>query len=173
VRTNSRSKSKFKGVLAEPISPFFNAFAHPTIKEKAEYLASQRFLRVLELAKHYGIELSTTDGSFRFGLYRLLLRLAEEFVPGFRVGVTAGRPRGSGKSDNPKLVADIDKLRGKGMSLSSACVHLSKKRRQGETPGALKLRYYRYKPPQLSPELNRLYQQLVGYSESPGSTKSY
>jgi hypothetical protein len=87
--------------LNEPIIP---------IGQSRESISFDQITKLPLLAAHYGIDTEAAGW-----MVRLLLRLAEEVVPGFQVTARpprrAGRPPGSRKIDRRKLVKDVVELR--------------------------------------------------------------
>ena len=157
-----RSKSKrvvFEGVLLQPIEgidPLVRALwtydaqdgARAAIdREIAEFMSAQYAERIRALAQHYGIDHPTMD--LPAFLYVLLIRLAEEFVDGFRIGGRPrlpGRPKGTGKDGNDELFREVLRLqRSHGLSVRSACIALAKRAKyRGEKPLALQARFNRF-----------------------------
>jgi hypothetical protein len=136
-----------------------------------DYLFQQRFKRIRALAEHYGVNLLEEDSSFEIGFYRLLVKLAEDFVPGFKMGAPRrpGRPKGTGKGNPFELAMAIKRLTGNGrLTVAAACTQLSKYSKspwQGESPRALQERYRRFqakwtKPSAMPPDLEALYKRL-------------
>jgi hypothetical protein len=175
---------EFSGILNEPLqSPnqlalalqFMGSEKVQASRSRAidDYLFQQRFRRIRALADYYGVRLAGSDGSFEVGLYKLLLKLAEDFVPGFKTEARRrpGRPRGTGK-DNPWELAEAIKrlTTGNGaLTVAAACTHLSrssKSRWQGERPRALQERNRRFlakmnKPSAIPQDLKVLYERLA------------
>jgi hypothetical protein len=179
-----KSKPQFSGILNQPIQlPSYLAVALQYIgSEQAraskagaidDYLFQQRFQRICALAEHYDVNFMGSDGSYEVGLYRLLVKLAEDFVPGFKTGAPRrpGRPKGTGKGDPRELASAIEHLTtGNGRhTVSAACTHLSKSSKspwRGENPRSLQERYRRFsarskEPSAIAPDLKALYDRLI------------
>jgi hypothetical protein len=175
---------QFSGILNEPIqllNPLALALQSlgsaevQASRSKAidDYLFQQRFKRICALADHYDVKLVGPHGSFEVGLYKLLLKLAEDFVPGFKTEAPRrpGRPKGTGKGNAWELVMAIEGLippKGR-HTVTAACSHLNKSSKspwRGEGARALQERYRRFlgkknKRSGIDPDLEMLYQRLA------------
>jgi hypothetical protein len=175
---------EFSGILNEPLQlpnqlalalQFMGSEKVQASRSRAidDYLFQQRFRRIRALADYYGVRLAGSDGSFEVGLYKLLLKLAEDFVPGFKTEAPRrpGRPKGTGKGNAWELVMAIEGLippKGR-HTVTAACSHLNKSSKspwRGEGARALQERYRRFlgkknKRSGIDPDLEMLYQRLA------------
>lgn len=114
-----------------------------------EDISRQRLERLSLLARHYKVAWGNEGCE-----YILLLRLAEDFIEGFRVELSnqpkvgaVGRPRGSQKIGGFELVKEIDIItfQTKG-TVSDACKALSRRKGKwfGSRPSSLETRYYEW-----------------------------
>lgn len=106
---------------------------------KAIFDEQWRRLRVI--ADQYG-----TDLASRSDLWRLALRLAIDFVPGFSPFATKGRSRTAAR-DHLDLTTEVKSLiKEKNCSTFNACEILSKRKGKwkGEKPASLEASYYRF-----------------------------
>jgi hypothetical protein len=148
----------FDGILRQPIEDVdplvralwkYNTKAETRAaidKEIAEFMSAQYAERVMALAEHYRIDSQTMDPPAF--LYSLLIRLAKDFVVGFRFGgrrKMPGRPKETGKDRNEELCKEVWRLRSRGLSVRSACTALANQAKyRGEKPSALQARFNRY-----------------------------
>jgi hypothetical protein len=121
--------------LNEPIIP---------IGQSRESISSDQINKLPLLAAHYGIDTEAAGW-----MVRVLLCLAEEFVPGFQVTARpprrTGRPPGSRKIDRRKLVKDVAELKQSQPSLDvlDALKILRKRKEYKEhSVPSLEARYY-------------------------------
>jgi hypothetical protein len=110
-----KTAPKFTGELAKPITPPVGASAAAQALLRApdkrqEYVLSEILRKLPRLARHYGLEWAGVQRS----ALPLLLALAHDFVPGFRVVVKSPSKRGRpadvwGPAGYLNLLADFDK----------------------------------------------------------------
>jgi hypothetical protein len=165
----------FTGILAEPLDVpnvllvALQAIGQSKTVSRAiyraaeEYLAQQKWDRLVALAEHYGVDLPrqrlTPDP-----IVELLLKVAADVCPGFRTkrdprnAPTVGKPRHRNFDDNLSLFAAMDEKMSKGtMSALGACKSISKDRKSkwhGNRPQALYARYTRIAKEVKSERLN-------------------
>ena len=102
--------------------------------------------RLEELRGAYGIRDCSANG-----WKALALAMAGDFIPAFRIRRPAGAPTKWGRLELAKLCAQVDRLRGDGLSVLAACSVIAKERKAPYTNGAilsadtLRRRYYQAK----------------------------
>ena len=140
--------SKFSGLLAKPIRPLpepVNAMLSEEAlrvyrEEQSEHVLREKLRRVPELLKRYGIRESLNEKGelSSYATVDLLMSMAEEFVPGFRVAINkTGRRKRWTRALQYDLIVDVvtEQERNKKLSQLGACMNLVK-------PGR---RYHGYK----------------------------
>ncbi|HEX4573049.1 MAG TPA: hypothetical protein VH184_21635 [Dongiaceae bacterium] len=129
----------------------------------------QLALRLAALFKHYGIDPGSADADSV-----VVLRLAQDFVPGFEIRSIAKRERGRPKKWDvlraARLLADVARLTKRGASAQNACRILATRRRFAarygqENPDSL---YARYKESLRIVRADRLLGRMVAEVEAPG-----
>jgi hypothetical protein len=161
VKRQRHTRPKFTGVLSKPIDipdeliialHTYNEPQHTKtaiMNEVSSYVSQQRSERIIALVKHYKIDANHYPNLQTF-LYDLLLKVAEDFIDGFKSGPgkkPSHRPRGSTKGDSRALAMQVRLLTWDGkLTVNAACHHLSKRRGSEwyqQPPAALVERYRR------------------------------
>jgi hypothetical protein len=170
-KRQNQSRPRLEGPLAEPIVLSLlvvgliaeghrdcPAASKAVFEEAFNWIERLKYKKLLLLAERYGVDVSK-----RGGWQLVALRLAEEFLDGFRVvdhlPKGKGRPRGSGKIDRSRLGQAVDiemavaervkatcgREPNKRSTVIEACRKLASDRKgpwKGSRPASLKTRYF-------------------------------
>ena len=150
--------SKFTGLLAKPIRPLpepVNAMLSEEAlrtyrEEQSKHVLREQLRRIPELFRRYGIKASLSENGelSSYATVDLLISVAEEFVPGFRVSTNkTGRRQRWTPARQYDLIVDVvtEQKKNKRLSQLGACMNLVE-------PGR---RYHGYK----GDSLYRIFQQ--------------
>ena len=102
--------------------------------------------RIVELAKHYEIDVSGKQSDGTNSWMELAFRLAEDHVPGFQRKKTAGAGKKWLPPDMWILVSQVMEMKGRGVGINNACIILAKRneyKERGLSADALRSQFYR------------------------------